>query len=245
MMKWLYVAGCLVMLLLMGSAIQAEIKVPVFVSGSDLNAFGGTGPDQMVNSAGLSTPVNDGDSLDDILSITHLFGGTFDSSWVTNANAPDYFATGALPPTFVWDLGSDVYVDNLVLWQYENSGGNFINTGNHARTIDLKFNTEADGSASFSGPTTTISAAALVGAETLNLPQVFDMESPIARYVQMAVSDNHFGDPDGLGVNPTQGGDRVGIGELRFDVSQVPEPSSVVLLLAGAWAVLGIGRRRR
>jgi hypothetical protein len=245
MMKSLSVAGCAATLLLLVSGVRAEIKTPVFVVGSDLNAYGGTGPDQLVNSSGLSTPVNDGDSLESISSVTHLFGGSFNSSWVTEANAPDYFATGAAAPTFVWDLGSDVFVDNVVLWQYENSGGNAVNTGNHARLIDFRFNTEAQGADSFAGPVKTIDMAALVGAETLNLPQVFDMASPTARYVQMAVTDNHYGDPDGLGVNPTVGGDRVGLGELRFDVRAVPEPSSAVLLLGGLCAVMGRRRRRR
>jgi hypothetical protein len=223
---------------------MAEIKTPTLISSSDLNVFSTAGPEQLTNNSGLTPAVNDGDDLTTAAGATHAFGGTFANSWVTNANAPDYFGVNPPAPTFVWDLGSDVNVDNIVLWQYENNGGNFENTGNHARTIDLRFNTEADGSASFSGPATTVSMIALVGQELPNFAQIFGLGSPTARYVEMKVLDNHFGDPDSLGVNPSVGGDRVGIGELRFDVSPVPEPGTLGMLCGAILAGLGVFRRR-
>jgi hypothetical protein len=54
-----------------------------------------------------------------------------------------------------------------------------------------------------------------------------------ARYVEFTAVDNHFNDQ----VIP--GGDRVGLGEIAFEV--IPEPATVVLLAIG---VMAIFRRR-
>ena len=55
----------------------------------------------------------------------------------------------------------------------------------------------------------------------------------------MTITDNYFTAPgDGSG-GTLAGGDRVGLGEVAFEI--VPEPSSLSLLLIG---ILGLRRRR-
>jgi len=106
-------------------------------------------------------------------------------------------------------------VGSVILWEYQNDGGGDNRVGNHARTIELRFNTEAEGSAVFSGPATTVTMKPVLTHEE-NVAQDLTFAARTCRYVEMAVTDNHYGDPDGLGVHPTIGGDRVGLGEVRF-----------------------------
>ena len=107
--------------------------------------------------------------------------------------------------------------------------------------MELQFNTEAEGSVSFDGPVTTVflspEFAAPNDAQGLGL-------SNTGRYVKMRVVDNHYGDPDGFGVHPTIGGDRVGLGEVRFHGTPVPEPGTMTLVAPGS-AAIGFGAWRR
>jgi len=206
----------------------AEIIVPTIVSEANTNPYSTATTDKLTDNSGMTPAVNAGDSLASALAAIHANTGVFDS-WVTNASAPDYFAASQ-HPVIVWDLtaGGDMLVGTAILWQYQNDGGGENRVGNHARTIELRFNTEAEGSAVFSGPATTITMEpTLTGGQ--NTAQDFDLAGQACRYVQMTVTDNHYGDPDGLGVHATIGGDRVGLGEVRFapmpDVANTPNPA--------------------
>ncbi|MEZ5301766.1 MAG: hypothetical protein R3F11_14110 [Verrucomicrobiales bacterium] len=82
----------------------------------------------------------------------------YPNSWVTNeALSPDYYASGSFPgnPVFVFDLGTEVIVDNIVLWQYSNNGGSSDaspnRVGNHTRLFELRFNTEAETASALRG----------------------------------------------------------------------------------------------
>lgn len=68
---------------------------------------------------------------------------------------------------------------------------------------------------------------AVQNALTLPLGGTFD-----ANFVRMTVTDNQFGG--------APGGDRLGMGEIRFIA--VPEPSTALL---GSLALLGLIRRKR
>ncbi|MCK4294071.1 MAG: hypothetical protein KAY65_12805, partial [Planctomycetes bacterium] len=208
---------------------NAQIIVPTIVSESNTNAYSTATTDKLNDNSGLTPAVNAGDSLASALAAVHVNTGIVES-WVTNDSAPDYFATSPAP-VIVWDLtgGGNTGVASIILWQYQNDGGGANRIGNHARTIELRFNTEAEGSAVFSGPAITVTMKPVLTGEQ-NTAQDFDLAGQACRYVQMTVTDNHYGDPDGLGVNPTVGGDRVGLGEVRFapvpDVANTPNPAS-------------------
>jgi MYXO-CTERM domain-containing protein len=198
-------------------------------------------PEKMVNGAGLAEAIPDGDTVAHALTVNHSFGGGFADSWVSNGHSPDYFAVAA-PPTIVLDLGSEQTVGTIILWQYENSGGSNstdgARDGNDTLTMNIRFNTEAEGSSSFTGSSTTITMKEVwLGLGGVNSAQAFALPTPTARYVQLEVTDNYYGQP-----NIVAGGDRVGIGEVRFATEAVPEPSSALL---GALGLLGLLRRRR
>lgn len=218
---------------------------PLLLSSTNANPFSVATPAKMIDNSGMTPAVNTGDSLASALTATHIFGG-FEQSWVTNASGSDYFAGGTPAPEFIFDLQTDIVLDAVLLWNYQNDGGGNpdgagFRVGNQARTVELQFNTEAEGSASFDGPVTTVflspEFAAPNDAQGLGL-------ATTGRYVKMRVVDNHFGDPDGFGVHPTIGGDRVGLGEVRFHGTPVPEPGTMTLVALGA-AAMGFGAWRR
>lgn len=213
---------------------------PKLLGSANANPFDVALPAKMVDNSGMTPAVNTGDSLASALAATHVFGG-FAESWVTNANAPDYFGPNPAAPEFVFDLEVDTVLDAIVLWNYQNDGGGGGRVGNQARTIELQVNTEAEGSAVFGGPVTTIFMAPVLTAP--NGAQGFGL-ADVGRYVKMRVLDNHYGDPDGFGVDPMIGGDRVGIAEVRFHGTVVPEPTTTTLAALGV-ALLGCVALRR
>jgi hypothetical protein len=214
---------------------------PKLLSSTNANAFDVALPAKMIDNSGMVSPVNTGDSLASALAATHVFGGHAES-WVTNANAPDYYGPNPAAPEFVFDLEVDTYLDAVVLWNYQSDGGGGNRVGNQARTIELQFNTEADGSDAFNGPVTTIFMAPVLTAP--NAAQGFGLVDT-ARYIKMRVVDNHFGDPDGFGVDPLVGGDRVGIAEVRFHGTVVPEPGTTTLVALGVVLLGFVGVRRK
>lgn len=248
-MRWrLCVSACAALMAAMASLARANIIVPTLAASSNLNPYSTGTPDKLTDNSGLSAPANAGVPLASILGITHVFDGNYQQSWVTNASTADYFATGvggANPPIFVWDLGADLAIDHLALWQYQNTGGGSTNVGNHARTLVLRINAEADGFASFLGPATNLTMRPVVDNDGVpgndlggtNSVQVLDVYG-YGRYVQMTVTDNYRGFQ---GI--TGGGDRVGLGEVRFDAQAVPEPASCAALALGL-AVAALRRRR-
>jgi len=223
------------------------IIVPSISSVANENPFLGQGFTFVTNNSGMTPPVNNGDSLAAAQAATHVYGN-FTESWVTVDSTSDYFATGigtANPPSVVFDLGTDTVISNIVLWQYQNDGGGVANVGNHTRTLDLRFNTAAEGSGSFLGSATTLTMLPVTDGDGpgngndlngVNSAQTFGL-SGVARYVQLTVTDNYR---NFQGI--TAGGDRAGLGEVRFFGEAIPEPGSLSLLLLAGGAMM---RRRR
>jgi hypothetical protein len=223
------------------------IIVPSISSVANDNPFDGRTFDFVVNNSGLTPAVNAGDSLAAAQGAVHAYTGYLES-WVTNASTADYFETGggnASPPTVVFDLGTDTAISNIILWQYQNDGGGAANVGNHTRTLDLRFNAAFEGSASFLGPATTLTMLPVTDGDGLgngndlngsNTAQTFSLGGT-ARYVQLTVTDNYR---NFQGI--TAGGDRAGLGEVRFFGEAIPEPASLSLLMLAGAAVI---RRRR
>ena len=116
-------------------------------------------------------------------------------------------------------------VGSVILWQYENNGGGATaNVGNHSRTIEIRINTEAQGCVAFSDPAATVTLLPVTDSDAdpdndlggVNSAQFFAFD-PLenGRYVQLSITDNYRGFQ---GI--TIGGDRVGLGEVRFAGAQ-------------------------
>jgi len=231
----------LVSALATGAGMSAIIVPNYLDSASASDSF--SSPGKLVDGSGLSAPVGDGDTLAHALTVTHIYDGRYQQSWVTNDhNNTDYFAAVSTNPTIVFDLGADYEIGDLVIWQYQNHGGGASKTGNASYTIDVRFNTEADGTDFGTVPvaqTLTIKSVPYDLGGTNSAQQFSVADTPTVRYVQFEVTDNYRG----IG-SVTGGGDRVGLGEVRVNVvPEVPEVSSLSLL--GALLCLGFVRRRR
>jgi hypothetical protein len=224
----------------------SSIIVPSVNSSANENAFLGQGFTYVVNNSGMTPAVNNGDTLGSASAAVHNYGN-FTESFVTNASTADYFATGvgaATPPSVVFDLGTDTSLSQILLWQYQNDGGGAANVGNHTRTLTLRFNTAAQGAGSFSGAATAVTMLPVLDNDGLggndlggiNSAQVFGLGGT-ARYVQLTITDNYRGFQGIL-----NGGDRAGLGEVRFFGEAVPEASSAALLLLSGGL---LARRRR
>lgn len=220
-------------LLITAASASAAIVVPTYdAAASTPNAFNPA--TELVNGSGLSSPVNGGDSLASAQAVTHLFDGNFGESYVSNDNGADYFIAGT-PPVIVFDLGADTALSDLIFWQYQNNGGNGSAIGNQAYTIDVRFNTDAQGTSFAGAVDQTVTLLNTTETAGVNSAQTFST-SGNARYIELTFTDNQIGQS---GI--TAGGDRVGLGEFR--VNAVPEPSSAALLGLGGLAL--ILRRRK
>ncbi|MGI9240808.1 MAG: hypothetical protein ACR2RV_08405 [Verrucomicrobiales bacterium] len=199
--------------------VSAEVRSAIWLAGaSSPDTYLAASPDRMVDGSGLSNPTQAaaGASLADLSGVIHTFGVRDLDSWVTNQSLEaDYFAAKPAP-VLVFDLGADAWLRNLVFWQYEYFSGGTGLSGNAARVIEIRFATSAEG-ANFSpeaAATATLQSVDF-GSGGINFPQFFSLGSGVrARYVQLTVTDNFFGVPGIRG-----GGDRVGIGEVRFNAS--------------------------
>ena len=157
--------------------------------------------DNLINATGLTgTP-----TLANYTSITHGAAGG-GNAWVTTnpAGAGDFFPTGQ---TVVFNMPFPQLhrFTDFVFWGYHFGGAN----GNEGRRFEFEFST--DGGTTFGTPVVVqraLGSATVANAATLDLGGEFD-----ANFVRMKVTDNHFG---AIG-----GGDRVGLGEIRF-IADIP-----------------------
>jgi len=186
-----------------------------------------------INNVGLLAPVHHGSATATALGAVHVHHGGYAGSFATTApggGASDFFASIGADTSvdLVYDLtgGGDTPVDSVLCWQYENSGGGGASVGNHARTLEIRFNTEADGPTLFAGPPITVTLLPVVDGDAddandlggVNAAQAFPLGEQAGRYVQVSLTDNYFG-LQGM----TGGGDRVGLGEIRFASAALPE----------------------
>ncbi len=144
--------------------------------------------------------------------------------------------------------GGDATIRGFLLWQYQNNGGGTSRAGNALRNVEIRVNTEAQGTNSFSGTAVSLSIKPVVDGDTddsndlggVNSVQAFNLGTQTGRYVLLSFIDNYFG-LQGM----TAGGDRVGLGEVRFStesVLSVPEPAALVLVLFSGMGLVGINR---
>ncbi|MCA9084722.1 MAG: VCBS domain-containing protein [Planctomycetaceae bacterium] len=146
---------------------------------------------RLIDDSGLS-------GVADAMNYEEITHGTHNStrSWVTDAILPDYFPSGAVPK-LTFDLGSQSLLTDIVIWGYHPA------TGNQVKEFTLEFST--DGGITFGNAISLSKAITGSQQETLS----FGSEI-LADTVRMTITDNHFGTPD------APGGDRVGLGEVKF-----------------------------
>ena len=162
-----------------------------------------------------------------------LLGGA-EGTWVTAAPGgfPSDFIAVAGAPVITLDLGADRALSEISAWGYSDTNANGVSQ------FSLRFASQADGPGGFGSTISYNPSFPLANSQLIRQSNLFN-QVVTARYVEFTASDNFFVAPgDGSG-GATAGGDRVGLGEIAF---MVPEPSSLVLLLAGG--LLLLARRR-
>ena len=188
---------------------------------------------------GTGVTLETGDLLSDALATVHERSATAHAeSWTR--------PTGLGQPQFVFDLtgSGDTPVESIILWQYGNSA-----PGNSARDFELIFHTEAEGgvfSFASAGGTETIEfagtmSAAASYATASNVAQQFSFVAPeTARYVGLRIANNYNGI-----LSP--GGDRYGLGEVRFVApgSVIPEPATMAAIGLALSGLGGYLKKRR
>jgi len=237
---------------------EATILKPVSVSTSITGDAGsshlyllddnpGYAPASLQRPTGTGVTLNTGDPLSDAMATVHELTGTGHAeSWTR--------PTGAGLPEFVFDLtgGGDTPVESILLWQYGNNGGGPNRVGNHTKDFRVILHTEAEG-ATFDFGTETADLDDIMdvieqASTPFNVAQLFDFASvQNARYAAFRIDDNYGGEPGIIA-----GGDRYGLGEVRFVAPAagpeiIPEPSTLLIwsLLAGLGIGAGCQRRRR
>lgn len=176
----------------------------------------------LIDNAGLSGAAD----LGNYTTITHSNTSSNSLGWVTADPSPlggDYFVDGPGNPVLTFDLGGTYNLTDFVYWGYNNGG-----TGNEAKNFTIEFSV---GGGSY-GDAVNFSQTTARGAST---PATVNFASIEADSVRITITDNF----SGIGT----GGDRVGLGEVKFIGTAVPEPSSIVLLGLSSLALLF--RRRR
>lgn len=171
------------------------------------------------DATGTAVPLANGDSLS-TAATTYAYrsGDGHGESWTSPATNGN--------PVFVFDLtgGGDTAVGSAILWQYGNNGGpGTKDGGNSTRGFRVIFHTEAEGNTfDFTTETAEIAGtmAAIDGNNTIdNKAQLFFAgASQTARYAAIRLDTNYGG---GLGYS---GGDRYGLGEVRFATEATHDP---------------------
>lgn len=152
--------------------------------------------DSLIDGSGLTSL-----SLGNIANATHEIAANA-NAWVTTSEGSvdgDYFAGSNPNPTLTFNFSESVLLTDLVVWGYSFGSTN----NNEAKELELSFST--DGGTTF-GQTINISHnLTALNSETISFGTAVE-----ANAVHLVITDNHF---DGT---PGNGGDRVGLGEIRF-----------------------------
>jgi hypothetical protein len=168
-----------------------------------------------------------------------LLGGSI-GNWVTadpGGFPSDYIAVAGMP-VFTIDLGLDVLLAEISVWGYQATNANGVSE------FSLRFATEADSSAGF-GTSIGFNPTYFPINDDLQRQSFAFGQTISARYVEFTAKDNFFIAPgDGSG-GEAPGGDRVGLGEIAFSVSEVPVPATVWLFGSSLLGLIGMARRKK
>lgn len=172
---------------------------------------------RLIDNSGLSgTP-----TLANLATTTHADASAENNAWLTAANAPDYYT--ALPaPVLTFTLPRLMSVTDMVVWGYAFLGSN----NGEAKTFQVAFST--DNGATF-GP-----AIPFEHRYTGTGNEVFSFGRPYAaNQVRVTITDNYFGAPGATG------GERVGLGEVKFIQASTDQRAFGFPRLIGAHVDIG------
>ena len=137
-------------------------------------------------------------------------------------------------PVIALDLGDERLLGEISVWGYSDANANGVSE------FSLRFAAAADGPHAF-GTSITYNPTFLPTTDPVVRQSFVFSQNVTTRYVEFTAADNFFvapGDGSGGGLI---GGDRVGLGEIAFQV--IPEPATLSLLGLGLVAL--IRRQRR
>lgn len=218
----------------------ATIITPNNVTANILANAGSTLPG-LINGSNLSGLVATGSDTAAALSVTQA-NVAIDTSYVTPANGSDYFAAGPIPVLTFTFSSTFNDVDSIIVWNYnQGTGVSGSAQNNSLQTFTLNFYSDTSAT-NLIGTQTGLSVARALpvtgaGSGPQVAQQVFfagGVNYDGVQAITMTLTDNYAGQAGG------QGGDRVGLSEVRF--SQIPETSVSLLTVCG---LLGLLRRRR
>ncbi len=130
--------------------------------------------------------------------------------WVTGAPGgfpSDYLAVAGAP-VLVLDLGDDLPLTEVSVWGYSSTNANGVSE------FSLQFATDAEGTGSFGSSITYNPIFNPVIGNVTRQSFAFG-QSVTARYVEFTCADNFYSNG---GDGPPPGGDRVGLGEIAFEI---------------------------
>lgn len=208
------------------SQASAAVIHPVGVTTTDPSDVPLAVVDNLINGSGLSLPnasITDGN----VATVTHdgvVFGDATTESVYTT---PD-----PNRPTLTFDLGGTFSVKSAYIWNYHATSGFFGFTLSPNGTSRATISFQLAGLPV--GPTVDIypsQAPTTVGVKALPSAHLLSAAGVTADKIFMTL-DDHF-----------SGGDRIGLGEVRFSTVAVPEPGTVALLAIGLGGCLFLRRR--
>ncbi len=137
-----------------------------------------------------------------------------DAHWFTQSRPGGYFSSEAVKqPVLLFDLGRDRTLSAVLIWNYALASSG-VAKANATRSLTFAFNTEAQGTDTFEGPSLPMELAAPgeEGASATISPETLTLEQPVrARYLRLQINSNYA-------TAGGDGGDRVGLSRLRVQV---------------------------
>jgi len=167
----------------------------------------------LVNGAGLSFAVTSGMNVASALLAKESTAVA--DKYVTPASGSDYFAAGTIP-VLTFDLGKTYYnVSSIVLWNYQVAVNNLTE-------FSLDFYSDAAATVKIGSTISGLTATAI----TTNAQQIAFSGVYGVRSIKLTMTDNN-------------GGNRVGIGEVRF--AGTPAPDAIVIKPSAISSTQGSG----
>ncbi len=149
----------------------------------------------------------------------------FNNMWMTDL--------GVDKATLTFDLGGAYKLSSIDVWNYNFGKEEWVSTLDRAaKAFTIAISTDGVTFTEVLAGEFARGTGELLGAETFGL-------SGVARYVQLNLSGNHQSQPETYGYAP------IGLSEVRFAGSPVPEPATWAMMIAGFGLVGGALRATR